>query len=542
VFSGDGSVSFGSGAVITIMAEWFGVDPSATSANNNTYMGKAIASIPSGGGKLKLTKTGTYTCNAALALSSNQTLDVGEGVVWSIDGTSAAFHGTGSLVATTTLAVDITSGDLTITLTDASSFVVDKYIWIFHTTAKGIVDVMEITQIVGDVVTLKQPARFSWTAADDVTVKCATPVENIHITGKGIIQNLTALDSGNLIYFFWGVNCEVSNLTLAQRQGTSRCVLFASGYSIGSAYCTAKNLRILESSEHALECYALAYGTKFINNTVEQAGTSGIGAGISIRGSGHIISGNVIRRSLGDGINVGIASNVIITNNNVSGAYETDNAGIRVATGNINTISISGNICSGNDFGLYIYDNAPSGTESITVTGNNFNGNITGPMYCVSGFEVTFFGNTPTLEIVKKVNVATSEIGEDTLYTQTIPGYSLGQRGGLKIRMQFNIDGAAGLKTIKIYWGGTLEITSLQQWDEAGNHVIDAVIMNNDSFTAQTISWFSFAGVNFESNSRDTAIIDVTSDVILLITGECADGADTITLEHLIITPIGQAL
>ena len=123
-------------------------------------------------------------------------------------------------------------------------------------------------------------------------------------------------------------------------------------------------------------------------------------------------------------------------------------------------------------------------------------------------------------------DVATSGTGEDDLATLTVTQNSMGATGGLRITAAGTKTGGNGNKTIKLYWG-----SSGWEFNAAANDTndwrVEAEIFNT-AVNAQRISWQGWNGATpLQGYETETEV--TTADVTLKITGECADGGDTIT-------------
>lgn len=541
VFTGTGAVT----GLTNVDASWFGVLPSTAAADNPTRFRRAITA----GTHISISLPGTYASDAEVSLTpldNNKTIIINDGAIWSVNGTSAAFSVNGVRDAITTLATDEAIGSTSIEVASATGFAIGKKIWIYPTTGVGTgqVDVAVISNISGATITLDKGLNTAWTALDGISVACVTPVERVFFTGNGRVENLTASNSDNLIGFFWAWDCHIDKLSVAQRQGTSRPVLFSSSTGPrGTAFCSADKVIVTESSEHGIESYVLSYGNKITHNIIEKAGTGIIGHGIAVRGSKHIIGDNIVKSAKEDGINVGTARDVIISNNNISGATSAGSAGLAVSTSTVQGVILTGNTSAGNGFGARFYDGTPSGTERIVLIGNNLRGNMTGPINAAAGMEIYASANTPGNAKYLLQSVATSGTDEDSLYSTTIPKYTLGQNGGINIKARFYVTGSAGTKTLRVKLGAVTIMASVLQAAESGSHTIEISILNNGTYTGQNSSWLSFTStIGIETHDRNAIALDTTTDLTFQITGQCSNAGDTAVLERLDITPIGVAL
>lgn len=130
--------------------------------------------------------------------------------------------------------------------------------------------------------------------------------------------------------------------------------------------------------------------------------------------------------------------------------------------------------------------------------------------------------------------VATSGTGEDDLMSYTLPDDNLGKTEGLRITAFGQKGGSAGNKTIKFYFGSTVIA-----FHAAANNTNDwrfvAEILNYRDDTDQYISWVGYDGSTV-TQGYDQAAEDTTGgDITIKFTGECADAADTVYQNALII-------
>jgi hypothetical protein len=131
------------------------------------------------------------------------------------------------------------------------------------------------------------------------------------------------------------------------------------------------------------------------------------------------------------------------------------------------------------------------------------------------------FGGT-----VDNSDVSTSVTGEDELKTHTVTANNLGISGGLKVFAAGIKSGSGGSKTIKLYFGSS-NWTIHAPANNTNDWRLEADIWCIAS-NAQKISWISWDGVTI-AQGYETASENTASDITLKLTGECADGADTIT-------------
>lgn len=136
------------------------------------------------------------------------------------------------------------------------------------------------------------------------------------------------------------------------------------------------------------------------------------------------------------------------------------------------------------------------------------------------------------IDTIDNSDAATSGAGEDDLQTITIEANSLGDTGGLRLTAAGTKTNANGNKTIKFYLGAT-SIT----FNAAANDVLDwrlEAILFNTAAGAQRVSWKGYNGTTllqgYEAWTEDT-----TGDLVLKLTGECANASDVITQTMFIV-------
>jgi hypothetical protein len=137
------------------------------------------------------------------------------------------------------------------------------------------------------------------------------------------------------------------------------------------------------------------------------------------------------------------------------------------------------------------------------------------------------------LEIASSaIDTATSGTGEDVLGTCTLPASLLGTTGSLTIEAAGYATGAAGNKTIKLYYGGQTitvfpagAIGNYQGWRLEATIRIAAGVSNGFYITWK----FTLDGGPSVISSGWSAGTEATNvDVTIKTTGECANGADAI--------------
>lgn len=137
--------------------------------------------------------------------------------------------------------------------------------------------------------------------------------------------------------------------------------------------------------------------------------------------------------------------------------------------------------------------------------------------------------------VIAKSNVAVSHTGntnDTTLATVTVPAGAMGANGRLRITSLWSTTNNANNKTGRVKFGGTTYTSS--------------VIANNASYRTQTevsnrnatnsqVGYPGGSGLGGSTAVVVTTAVDTTAEVTVLLTGQLASGADTITLESYVV-------
>lgn len=323
-----------------------------------------------------------------------------------------------------------------------------------------------------------------------------------------------------------------------------------------------------------------------IGNYIEDGGSS-LGAsphGISLdRSTNGVISGNIVNGAQGYGIEIGFCTRVSVTGNEV---YSTTKAGIALPGDDSNDyvnkhVSITGNtIYQPGAAGIYSFvDNyVDDKHEDITIVGNTVYNNQTEPgiylgwtknslveantiassykagivlYYCdyvvATGNHIkngntsdtagnyygvrldnsTFCPVNGMLEVDPE-SYSTSGTGEDILHTIDIPQYYYKDWHGLRLTASGIKSGAAGNKTIKFIWGsGTFTFNPAANDINDWRVTVDLLFRN---YNTQRISIVGYNGTTLFQDYADRSEDMSVGDITFKVTGECADGADSITI------------
>ena len=125
---------------------------------------------------------------------------------------------------------------------------------------------------------------------------------------------------------------------------------------------------------------------------------------------------------------------------------------------------------------------------------------------------------------------STSGTGEDVLVTTVLPAYLLETHGGVHIRAAGWVTGVAGNKTIKLKFG-TSVASVFPAGALTGAWRLEATIRQHTDLGNQILEWFFINAATNAVTMNSVALNEgVNVDVDIVLTGECANGGDTIYL------------
>jgi hypothetical protein len=269
------------------------------------------------------------------------------------------------------------------------------------------------------------------------------------------------------------------------------------------------------------------YGTgSIIGNTIKGHGLEAVATGNALNTyttEGLVISGNSFIDCGTYGIYITAYSlGTVITGNAFYDVWSnTTTAPIAIrSVGTNNTLTISGNsFTKGDNAATYSCVEAirignTSGT-SVRL-GQNFNNGYT--RYLNDAGDKANRGTVGGL--------TTSGTGEDDLDTTSLPANTIGDQGRIRVYGAGTKTGAGGNKTLKFYFGAS-SVTFHAAANNTNDWRFEAVISNNAT-NSQSVSWLGWDGAT-PLQGYEVFTIDTTAAVTMKITGECANGADTIT-------------
>ena len=131
--------------------------------------------------------------------------------------------------------------------------------------------------------------------------------------------------------------------------------------------------------------------------------------------------------------------------------------------------------------------------------------------------------------------VSTSGTGEDTLMTYTLAGEHMSKTGILHIHAAGTITGTTDTKILKFYWGSQSSIVQTATSGQRFDWVLDVYIVEAGTRSDQKVSLRYMQNSTVIYNDYYAGTQSTESDVIIKMTGECANAADGITQESMII-------
>lgn len=132
----------------------------------------------------------------------------------------------------------------------------------------------------------------------------------------------------------------------------------------------------------------------------------------------------------------------------------------------------------------------------------------------------------------------TGSTSETTLATVTVPGKSMGANGRLRVTLLFEHTNNGNNKTLRLKFGATTVVTKTVTTNVG--HRIQIEIINRNSVSAQMTNNASTGGFGDAAFAHAGSSINTASDVTMLITGQLADGADSMSLESYLVEVMSQ--
>jgi len=246
----------------------------------------------------------------------------------------------------------------------------------------------------------------------------------------------------------------------------------------------------------------------------------GYNKGIRIVHDNHSqVIGNVVYNSVDMGIQLqDEVHDVVVKGNNIDTLQAGADAGIKIESDTCTGI-IEGNIIDATnaDYGMNF---GVSNYNALTVKDNKISGYGTA--------KYRYYNRIDWDEIIDNSDNATSGAGEDTLASDTQRASSLSTNMGIHIFAAGTKTGAAGNKTIKLYFGTTSWTVHPAANNEL-NWTLEAEIWNTAADAQR--GWIRFWNddtlvyADYITAAEDTS----AGTFVIKLTGECADAGDTIT-------------
>jgi len=565
----------GTGAVANLKhtsPTWFGLSSTATGANNQIYLTKAIASIVAGGevnlsfgsyavvGNWILNKSATINFNNATLNFSTDAVD--QGIL--VTANNVQFKDpiiTGPQFA---LARAAQCGIKAYGIDNFATLAAPTYI-------SGL-------KIIGGRITNWGRAGIEMQFVEDFEIS-GVSIENVYyygIAGSSVkngrihhneIRNITGTTAGTIYGNILTVDSHAGSTAVTDP--ASRDVLVDHNYIYNiptwQGLDTHGGVNITFNENVIIDCkwginassYTSSFGIDYpVENTVITGNTiittvaapsygiavSGSGTAINLRG---MIANNIIRGH-GNGVYVVNHSNAVITGNNisdfsVSGIYlYHDFADVNVTNNTIglarvgatgypiyigtaashtsNTGLIANNVvnATGVDYGIY---NAATGWTDTHLKANRVTGATIAPYYMHQRMNFDMY--------VDNTDKSTSGLGEDTLATLLLNRYMFADRKGIRLTASGIKTGSGGNKSIRVYLGSSYFIFNVAANDTNDWRVVAEILFTASN--AQKVTWQGWNGATPLQGYEDWTEDIGAGSLSIKLTGICLDAGDVIT-------------
>ena len=124
---------------------------------------------------------------------------------------------------------------------------------------------------------------------------------------------------------------------------------------------------------------------------------------------------------------------------------------------------------------------------------------------------------------------STSGTGEDDLASFTMTGGTMSSTGAIVIFASGTISGTADQKDIDLYWGGSVIDTIVRNAAGTQDWSYIAIISNTASNAQRIAIWRTTDSALTMEFDYTTAAIDTSANVIVKLTGECVNAADSVS-------------
>jgi len=348
---------------------------------------------------------------------------------------------------------------------------------------------------------------FPWTAIDFRSTNRSSIEGNIIKGGQRAINVATSTDGAAATFEPIDTLIKGNNADSGSTAGTTemgiRLVGYASGLATGSI--EGNFLRGYNDEDSSSSAGILIQYTKGIDlstNQIIECGTYGILLFNDNYGFG--VRGNVITDPWTDSKGAAFAS-----------AIGT------LITGGVNNIGFIG----GNSFVRGGKTATNVLTRGITIDSNAGNSVEVGINYSEAATYIVDTGDLTQRGV--QGSVSTSGTGEDILRTTTIKAGTVGVGQTIKVTIAGDITNSNGNKTIIFHFGSYT--FSIHPANNDTNEWSAQVTIQRNSSSQQRITCIGFNATAIRQQSSAQGTEDMTADVLMKVTGECADGADLIT-------------
>lgn len=146
-------------------------------------------------------------------------------------------------------------------------------------------------------------------------------------------------------------------------------------------------------------------------------------------------------------------------------------------------------------------------------------------------------GRLPVIVVAQSgaAQTLTGSTSETTLATITIPAGVLGPNGQVEVEALWSCTNSANNKTCRVKFGGTA-FTSAVLTTSAGVQTHTRIANRNATNSQVSLGATAVTGFGGTSATATTGAVDTTADVTLLLTGQLASAAETLTLESYVVT------
>lgn len=210
--------------------------------NDSSAINSAIAAMSAG--DVLYIPTGHYMCDSGLSTVTQDIMIVGDGASSILDFSNASsipWTINGSSGTTTTLTSDASKGDLTISVTDASSLSAGDYVRLyddgdFHIAVTTRGEIRQIASIATNDVTFTEPIQDDYETAESATVALLTmldvAIQGIKIIGRGVGD--TSTWSGPVVQY--ARNLSIQHLTVEDGYTTAFTIRDVTGGHISHSH------------------------------------------------------------------------------------------------------------------------------------------------------------------------------------------------------------------------------------------------------------------------------------------------------------------